>query len=139
MISSKVDFDLPDQRDKFIDQLVDHVNYHVWKDVGTGTNPVFQNSWTTATSKHFGYRYFPITNTVHVHGRLTPGTETDGTVIFTLPKKYSPIKEYSYAIVSDVAGGAGGRLVIMPTGAVTIYNANTTGTYYDINIIYPLD
>lgn len=113
-----------------------------WHEVGATGEPSYQNSWTTTTNWHFGFRKLRMLNSVQIHGRLTPGTETDGTLIFTLPSTYYNASGdiYTYISTTDIAGGAGGRFYIDTSdGGFKIINADTSGTYYDVNIIFPLD
>ena len=139
-LETKTNLDDPSQRTKWIDQVAFHVNSRNWHEVGGTNEPAYANSWTTTTSKHFGFRLIPSINSVQIHGRITPGTETNGTTIFTLPTGYRPTSQlYSYNLATDVVGGAGGRMEIAITGDVTVQDLDTGGTYYDINITFPLD
>ena len=121
---------------RFVNKVSDAIYPEDWREVGTTGEPAFQNSWTTTTNYHFGFR--KVAESVFIHGRLTPGTETNGTLIFTLPETYRPTYPLSYLIVTDVTGAAGARLYIDTDGTVKIYEADTAGSFYDVNIHIPL-
>jgi hypothetical protein len=123
----------------WLEELAKLVSPENWKELGATGEPTLQNSWTITTNYHFGFRHLLCINAVHLHGRLTPGTEAAGTLIFTLPTGYQPLKALSYSVVTDVAGAAGSRFNIATDGQVTIESADIAGTFYDINIIFPLD
>jgi hypothetical protein len=129
---------------EYLYRQIDTLNANVtsieaWHEVGLTGEPAYQNGWTTTSSKHFGFRKLDAIGCVHIHGRITPGTETTGTVIFALPDGYEPLTGYSFMATTDVAGAAGARIYVDPNGNVTINNADTGGTFYDVNIIFPLD
>ena len=110
-----------------------------WHEIGTDGQPAYQNGWSTFTGAHFGYRLLGAIDSVQIHGKLTPGTETNGTAIFTLPEGYRPnYPSFAYHIATNIVGGAGGRIYIESSGGVRVINLDTSGTFYDVNIIFPL-
>lgn len=129
---------------EYLYRQIDTLNANVtrieaWHEVGLSGEPGYQNGWTTTTGKHFGFRKLDAIKCVHIHGRITPGTEIGGTIIFTLPANYRPLNNYSTMTVTNVVGAAGMSMDVAINGNVTINNADTGGTVYDVNIIFPLD
>jgi len=125
---------------KFQEEVRQFLIPEQWHEVGSEGKPQYQNGWSASSNKHFGFRHLKSIACTHIHGQLTPGTETDGTIIFNLPENYRPFDQsYSYQSVTDVIGGAGARFEINNLGDFIIYNADSAGSFYDFNIIYPLD
>jgi hypothetical protein len=119
------------------DNLVEYLKrlVGVIADVEEFRETTLQNSWTVTSGKVFNFYKDPY-QIVHINGRLTPGTETDNTLIFTLPSGYRPRVAMSYIVVTNVVGGAGGRFFINTDGQVTCTNLDTGGGFYDINISF---
>lgn len=132
---SKVDFTNIIESSKWAELVRRILKIDAW------TVPTLQNNWTVLAGKSFGYRELRAINCVHIHGRLLPGagSEINGTTVFTLPEGLRPSTNVSYSIVTDVVGAAGGRVIVYPSGTVDIYQADTAGTFYDFNIMVPLD
>lgn len=101
---------------------------------GDWVTPSLSAGWTGS----YGFGYKKLTNgIVYIRGRLTPGTETDGTTIFTLPAGYRPVDATVNIITSNIVGSAGARLYINGSGgAVQIFGADTSGSIYDVNILF---
>lgn len=123
----------------WLEELAKIISPSSWHELGASGEPTLKNSWTITTNYHFGFRNLYSINSIHIHGRLTPGTETNGTLIFTLPIGFRPLNALSYLVVTDVTGAAGARFNIATDGQVTIQGADTGGTFYDVNIIFPVD
>lgn len=101
--------------------------------------PTLLNSWTVTTDMSFGYRHLLSLNCVHINGRLTPGTEANNTTIFVLPSGYRPLQSMSFHVVTNTPGASGARFIVDTSGDVRIISADTAGTFYEVNIIFPLD
>ena len=96
--------------------------------------PSLLNGWTVSGS--FQYRK-SADGWIHWLGRIAPGTETDGTSILTVQAGYrmkSP--GVSFIIASNITGAAGARVFIDHLGNFQIYNADTAGSFYDVDIKY---
>ena len=112
--------------------VVDAINRSIDPIGADWTTPSFDNGWS-AHANGFGYLK-RVDGIVHIHGRLTPGTETNGTGIFTLPVGFRPVRSISYVVVTATTGGAGGRFYINTAGTVTVNNLDTGGAWYDVDI-----
>ena len=85
------------------------------------TAPTLLNSWTNTGGAFSptGYRK-SAGNIVHLRGKLTAGTLTDGTALFTLPSGYRPAYTEAFRVTSDKGGV---DVNILADGNVKIYYA----------------
>lgn len=78
--------------------------------------PALQSGWTGSAS----YRVNPETGIVDFRGQISPGTATDGTLIFTMPAGARPVVECVFVCVHR--GGTGGTswIRVQPDGTVRV-------------------
>ena len=65
-------------------------------------------------------------NRVHLQGLITSGTVADGTVIFTLPEVFRPLKQETFIVF--ISGGGYGRVDVNDNGNVVAKIVNATYT-----------
>lgn len=94
-----------------------------------------QSGWTNVTNAPIGYWVEP-DGTVNLRGRLSAGTKTDGTTIFTVPAALRPEYDIRLTIPHDDKNVAQG-LLSATDGTMKIYNVTGaaatlffTGIYY---------
>ncbi len=96
----------------------------------TQTFPTLQNSWVDygGSSSVTGY-YLDSVERVQLNGAAKDGTQTAGTLLFTLASGYRPGYEHYYAVENN---GATGYIKIATNGQVTIVGvANATRLCFD--------
>lgn len=115
--------------------------YETWH-LLTGT---YQNGWSDAGGGFSKGQYRRVASparSVQLIGRLTPGTRTAGTLLFTLPGDYVPATTSIHPVTTDVslAGGQTPTILVNGgTGQVTVFGLGATCTFIAFNIVYPLD
>jgi hypothetical protein len=90
--------------------------------VATWQSPPWQNGWTWLDTAYVGFRH-GVDGETEYEGVLDATGATSGTVAFTLPVPWRPLKDYSF--LTDLDMGAGdfdaARVVVATNGTVTIY------------------
>ena len=97
-----------------------------------------QNSWVDYTPATYGGGRYKISKNgdVRLAGRISTGTLTDGTVVFTLPVGYRPSYAITLYAISDLFN-AGSRMVINPDGTAAVYSASNTWLSLD-NLVFSI-
>jgi hypothetical protein len=100
---------------------------------------LFSNGWTNSGGAvPAEYRIRP-DGTLHFRGRLTAGTNTAGTLMFTMPAGYRPVQPGRYMCANGTGtGGAPGQIEIGTSGACTLATPAST-TLYLTNVMYSLE
>lgn len=90
--------------------------------IGLTTIPDFENGWTYLGTSYVGFRH-GIDGETEFVGTLDTSNAASGTVAFTLPGPYRPLKEFSFITDLDLGGGDfdGARVVVATNGEVTVY------------------
>lgn len=119
-----------------------YVKIEAWHEVGASGEPAFQNSWANvggSNDETLGYR-LEGNRKLHLKGYIDSGTTTDGTVIFTLPSDYRPIKEIRTP-TSYTQGGAEHfcEVEILTNGDVTIYGVSGGAPALSLHTIVDID
>lgn len=106
-----------------------HSIYYGTSPAPTWTNATLANSWVNYNAAGTGYSQASYTKAsdgvVVVRGLIKSGTNTNGTVVFTLPVGSRPKYRLLY-LTADV-GPAPARIDIFPTGEVEVWNAPANG------------
>lgn len=90
--------------------------------VVTWQSPPWENGWTWVDTAYVGFRHGLDGETEFV-GVVDATGATSGTVAFTLPLPWRPVKEYSFITDLDFGGGDfdAARVLVNLDGEVTIY------------------
>lgn len=99
-------------------------NWHV---VGDSGEPAFENSWGNYTGRMVRFRKDAV-GFIHLQGTAAGGTDTDGTIIFTLPSGYRPVDDPVIIPVNGVQASAPhiARLRVNSDGSVRCYDLNAS-------------
>ncbi len=105
---------------------------------------ILQNGWTNAGGTNAKAQYKLLsTNEVKITGVISPGTKTDGTLLFTLASAYWPAKQQRIPLTTQGSTGTPTQvpfLNINTNGQCTIIGVNVAGTtFVGISGTYSID
>ncbi len=124
-----------DVLNKYFDDIVLCTLGEPWRYVGEDNQPDFENGWDNRSSSSVFASFRRVGNTVKMRGLVDQSPIVVGSVIFTLPEGYRPLKNHLFTVPSASASQA--RLLVSSNGEIT--TAGTVGSYVSMICEFDID
>lgn len=127
---------------KWLSHLFNFLKGEGWHEVGNTGEPAFQNSWANvggASDETLGYKKDSF-GKLYLKGYIDSGTITDGTVVFTLPTGYRPIKTIRAGGMFVTGSSENSyQIEVQTDGDIAIYGVSGAGPVLSFHKIVEID